>query len=158
AAPRALTRADARGGRARRAPRRSAAVHPVRRGHLRLAWRAHARGAEEGVIRGELVAGGREQGHVGPRGAGGGAMLSRVADAIHWMSRYVERAENVARILDVSLQLMLDLPGPQGDPWHGVVAATGEEELFNTLYEKATRDAVVRFLMSDPKSPNSILS
>jgi len=85
-------------------------------------------------------------------------MLSRVADAIHWMGRYVERAENVARILDVSLQLVLDLPDPQGNPWEGVVEATGDAELFNASYERATRDAVVRFLMSDPKSPNSILS
>ena len=42
-------------------------------------------------------------------------MLSRVADSLYWMSRYVERAENIARILDVNLQLMLDLPklGPE---------------------------------------------
>ena len=37
-------------------------------------------------------------------------MLSRVADSLYWMSRYAERAENIARILDVNLQLMLDLP------------------------------------------------
>ena len=37
-------------------------------------------------------------------------MLSRVVDSLYWMSRYVERAENIARILDVNLQLMLDLP------------------------------------------------
>ncbi|PWU19045.1 MAG: hypothetical protein C5B50_07515, partial [Verrucomicrobia bacterium] len=37
-------------------------------------------------------------------------MLSRVADSIYWMSRYAERAENVARFIDVNLQLMLDAP------------------------------------------------
>jgi len=37
-------------------------------------------------------------------------MLSRVADSLYWMSRYAERAENIARILDVNLQLMLDMP------------------------------------------------
>ena len=37
-------------------------------------------------------------------------MLSRVADSIYWMSRYIERAENVARFIDVNLNLMLDLP------------------------------------------------
>ena len=36
-------------------------------------------------------------------------MLSRVADSLYWMSRYIERAENNARILDVNLQLLLDL-------------------------------------------------
>ena len=38
-------------------------------------------------------------------------MLSRVANAIYWMTRYIERAENVARFVDVTLQLTLDLPG-----------------------------------------------
>ena len=38
-------------------------------------------------------------------------MLSRVADSLYWMSRYIERAENDARILDVNLQLLLDLGG-----------------------------------------------
>ena len=39
-------------------------------------------------------------------------MLSRVADSAFWMSRYVERAENIARIVDVNQQLILDLLGP----------------------------------------------
>ena len=37
-------------------------------------------------------------------------MLSRVADSIYWMSRYIERAENVARLVEVNLNLMLDFP------------------------------------------------
>jgi len=37
-------------------------------------------------------------------------MLSRVANSIYWLSRYMERAENVARFIDVNLQMMLDLP------------------------------------------------
>jgi uncharacterized alpha-E superfamily protein len=37
-------------------------------------------------------------------------MLSRVANSIYWMSRYTERAENVARFIDVNLQMILDLP------------------------------------------------
>ena len=40
--------------------------------------------------------------------------LSRVADAVYWMSRYIERAENVARFLDVNYNLMLDLPYVSG--------------------------------------------
>jgi uncharacterized alpha-E superfamily protein len=85
-------------------------------------------------------------------------MLSRVAEAIYWMSRYAERAENVARFLDVSLQVMLDLPDPLGDPWGGVVTATGDEALYKKRYEVATRVNVVRFLTFDAGSPNSILS
>jgi len=85
-------------------------------------------------------------------------MLSRVAEAINWMSRYAERAENVARFLDVSFQVMLDLPDPLGDPWAGVVNATGDQELYAKRYGVATRDDVVRFLTFDAGSPNSILS
>ncbi|MGA2448347.1 MAG: alpha-E domain-containing protein [Polyangiaceae bacterium] len=85
-------------------------------------------------------------------------MLSRVADAIYWMSRYVERAENVARFLDVSLQVTLDLAHPQSDPWAGIVTATGDQRLYTERYGEATRDGVVRFLTFDAGSQNSILS
>jgi uncharacterized alpha-E superfamily protein len=85
-------------------------------------------------------------------------MLSRVADALYWMCRYAERAENIARFLDVSLQVMLDLPDSHGNSWAGVVTATGEEETFEARYGTAARDAVVRFLTVDPESPNSIVS
>ncbi|HEY4016849.1 MAG TPA: alpha-E domain-containing protein [Polyangiaceae bacterium] len=85
-------------------------------------------------------------------------MLSRVAEAIYWMSRYAERAENVARFLDVSFQVMLDLPDPVGDPWAGVVTATGDVALYAARYGVATREDVVRFLTFDVESPNSILS
>jgi uncharacterized alpha-E superfamily protein len=43
-------------------------------------------------------------------------MLSRVADSVYWMSRYVERAENVARFIDVNFQLMLDEAGGEDRP------------------------------------------
>jgi uncharacterized alpha-E superfamily protein len=85
-------------------------------------------------------------------------MLSRVADALYWMCRYAERAENVARFLDVSLQVMLDLPDSHGDPWAGVIAATGEEETFEARYGAPTRDTIVRFLTVDDESENSIVS
>jgi uncharacterized alpha-E superfamily protein len=85
-------------------------------------------------------------------------MLSRAAEALYWMCRYAERAENVARFLDVSLSVALDLPDPHGDPWAGVVAATGDHEGFAARYDKPTRDSVVRFLTVDPDSPNSIVS
>jgi uncharacterized alpha-E superfamily protein len=85
-------------------------------------------------------------------------MLSRSAEAVYWMSRYAERAENVARFLDVSLQVMLDFPDTRSNPWAAVVAAAGDEEGFATRYGPATRDSVVRFLTVDAGSPYSILS
>jgi uncharacterized alpha-E superfamily protein len=85
-------------------------------------------------------------------------MLSRVADSIYWMSRYIERAENVARFIDVNLHLMLDLPGGANQPWHPLVETTGDDGDFSERYGEATQQNVIQFLTFDPENPNSILS
>ncbi len=84
-------------------------------------------------------------------------MLSRVADSVYWMSRYIERAENLARFLDVTFQLMLDLPSDAPQQWQPLVSTSGDHELFAERYGPATRDSVVQFLTFDPDYPNSIL-
>lgn len=85
-------------------------------------------------------------------------MLSRVADAICWMSRYVERAENLARFVDVTFNLMLDLPVGSVEQWQPLVSTTGDQAWFAEHYGLATRDNVVRFLTFDRDYPNSIAS
>ena len=87
-------------------------------------------------------------------------MLSRVADSLYWMSRYIERAENDARILDVNLQLLLDLGGEAEamQHWAPVIASLEETELFDSLYDKADERSVIEFLSLRKKNPNSILS
>lgn len=84
-------------------------------------------------------------------------MLSREADAVYWMSRYIERAENIARFVEVNGHLMLDLPlDPQ---WEPLVRATGDEELYKEHGGEAyTREGVIEFLTFDRDNPNSILS
>ena len=84
-------------------------------------------------------------------------MLSRVASSIYWMSRYMERAENVARFVDVNLNLALDFPesAPQ---WAPLVATTGDTELFAERYGDASRENVLSFLTFDQEAPNSIVS
>ncbi len=85
-------------------------------------------------------------------------MLSRVANSIYWMSRYLERAENVARFVDVNLNLSLDLPAEFGAQWAPLVNITGDHELFAQRYEHPTRENVMHFLTFDRENPNSILS
>jgi uncharacterized alpha-E superfamily protein len=86
-------------------------------------------------------------------------MLSRVADALYWLSRYIERAENVARFVDVNLQLGLDLPEEVlGSQWNAVVCTTGDEALFKEKYGEPTRDNVLRFLTFDRDYQSSIVS
>jgi uncharacterized alpha-E superfamily protein len=85
-------------------------------------------------------------------------MLSRVADAIYWLNRYVERAENVARFVDVNLNLMLDLPEGMSQQWEPLVLTTGDLEFFKANYGNASAENVIQFLTFDDNYPNSILS
>ncbi|MDC0834260.1 hypothetical protein CKA32_001579 [Geitlerinema sp. FC II] len=85
-------------------------------------------------------------------------MLSRVADSIYWLNRYIERAENVARFVDVNLNLMLDLPSGVTQQWRPLVITTGDLALFEERYGEATADNVIHFLTFDLDYPNSILS
>ncbi len=86
-------------------------------------------------------------------------MLSRVADSIHWMSRYIERAENVARFVEVNRQLIPDLP-PDAIrvQWEALVNTTGDREYFYERYPSATAKNVIEFLAFDTRYPNAILS
>jgi len=89
-------------------------------------------------------------------------MLSRVADSLYWMSRYVERAENIARIVDVNLQLSLDLPtlSPEAAKklWEPVLRSTGDGGDFYRHHKQATSDKVIEFLTLNPGNPNSIVN
>jgi uncharacterized alpha-E superfamily protein len=85
-------------------------------------------------------------------------MLSRVADAIYWASRYVERAENVARFIDVSLNLMLESSAHGERDWASLVHTTGDQEFFEKKYGKATPENVTQFLTFDDEYSSSILS
>ncbi|HEY5041347.1 MAG TPA: alpha-E domain-containing protein [Verrucomicrobiae bacterium] len=87
-------------------------------------------------------------------------MLSRVANSLYWMARYIERAENIARIVDVNLQLLLDMRNLDAkrliEYWQPIVEATGDEETFFKSHPHATGDAVTEFLVFQPENPNSI--
>jgi len=89
-------------------------------------------------------------------------MLSRVANCLYWMSRYIERAENIARIVDVNLQLLLDLRNLDDETAGGVLDADcpkhGDESAFLKLNPKATGHSVTEFLVFQQANPNSILS
>ncbi len=85
-------------------------------------------------------------------------MLSRVADAIYWASRYVERAENVARFVNVNLDLMLDSPTASRPSWQPLVQTSGDQAWFEKHYSTFSPENVTRFLTFDRSYPNSISS
>jgi len=83
-------------------------------------------------------------------------LLSRVANSIYWMNRYTERAENIARFIDVNLQLSLDQFTPAGDPWKSLIDVMGDTEAFAQRYDQPTRANVMHFLTLDRENPHSI--
>jgi len=99
-------------------------------------------------------------------------LLSRVADAVYWMARYIERAENVARYIGVNLNLQLDLPGDPSQHWQSLIDTSGDGADFLKRYGEpsegaltangapgfATQATVVDFLTFDTENPNSIFS
>lgn len=84
-------------------------------------------------------------------------MLSRVAERIYWMARYVERVEGTARLVNVNAHLLLDLPRGTAFGWAPLISITGSEALFYERYREADQQSVVSFLLADPEYPGSVL-
>jgi len=85
-------------------------------------------------------------------------MLSRVAENLYWMARYLERTENVARLITVNTNLLLDLPRRVLPGWAPLIEITGSREIFAKQYAEPDERSVVKFLVGDAANPGSILS
>ena len=85
-------------------------------------------------------------------------MLSRVADNLYWFGRYLQRAENTARLIMVNASLVLDLPKHATFGWGPLIEIVGAQETYNKLYTDATEANVVRFLTLDQDNHASIFS
>jgi uncharacterized alpha-E superfamily protein len=85
-------------------------------------------------------------------------MLSRVAENIYWMARYVERAENTARLVRVNANLLLDLPRGVAPGWEPLVSIMGMDREFRQRYTRVSERNVVKFLIGDSSNHCSILS
>lgn len=87
-------------------------------------------------------------------------MLSSTADNLYWLSRYTERAENLARILDVGLRMSLlpHLDGGAEGEWRSTLAAAGGLAGFDERYDEVTAQNVVNYLAFDYANPSSIRS
>jgi uncharacterized alpha-E superfamily protein len=83
-------------------------------------------------------------------------LLARYADCIFWLARYVERAENLARILDVNETFSRDNRG--GQNWRSIVQLNSDEERFFATHDTASVHSVVKFYVIDRDNPTSILS
>ncbi|HZS07265.1 MAG TPA: alpha-E domain-containing protein [Blastocatellia bacterium] len=84
-------------------------------------------------------------------------MLSRVADALYWMSRYVERAENITRILTVNFHTLLDarIEDTQ-QAWQPIIAITGDDAPFRQSFDEYNARHVSEFLLWHAANPNAV--
>lgn len=85
-------------------------------------------------------------------------MLSRVANSIYWMSRYVERIENYARFISVNIHLSFDLPEVISDHWNVLLEATLDKPVYDSMYGEQSEEKIIDFITFDPRNPNSIYS
>ena len=85
-------------------------------------------------------------------------MLSRVADSLYWINRYVERAENISRFVEVSEAMALDCPPGSAEPWLPLIDASGDRELFDQLYPTGGPAQVVEYLVRAQNNPNSVVN
>lgn len=85
-------------------------------------------------------------------------MLGRRADQLYWMARYTERAENMARLLDVTYRMSL-IPQPDDarrSAWESALLVAGDAEAFAETHDDVTRRNVFGHIALDPDHPNSI--
>ena len=86
-------------------------------------------------------------------------MLSRTADHLYWMARYTERAENIARLLDVTYRMSLQMHGSSGGYWGAALGITGLEVGYKAKYgDQISAANVLRFMGVDFDNPSSLLS
>ncbi len=86
-------------------------------------------------------------------------MLSRTASGLYWMARYLERAENIARVLDVTNRLsLMPVSGGNEDELLLPLNLTGTQELFRTLNGRFTMSQLFTFFTMDERNPGSIFS
>lgn len=85
-------------------------------------------------------------------------MLSRVAERVYWMGRYIERVENLSRLINVNSNLLLDLPQGSRVSWLTLVDITGTNEEFTSREVKNEEQTIMRFLIADASCSGSILS
>lgn len=87
-------------------------------------------------------------------------LLSRTADSLYWMARYIERAESIARLLDVGRRMSSLLPNPAdaSSEWASTIDAAGCTESFAEAYGVASASTVIEHLVRDPRNPSSIFT
>jgi len=85
-------------------------------------------------------------------------MLARVGESLYWMARYLERAEDTARLINATTMLLMDMPRGGSFGWEGLLKVVGLDEAFHKHYDEASETAVMSFLIQDERNPSSIFA
>ena len=85
-------------------------------------------------------------------------MLSRVADNLYWMARYLERTENLARLVEATTSLMLDLPRHLSPGWLPLITITGGTDHYTGEGRDYSEKSVLRFVVAEEKNPGSMVT
>ena len=85
-------------------------------------------------------------------------MLGRTANGLYWMFRYIERAENIARLVDAGMRVSLTRSGSADEDWDGVLQSAGAREEFLQTHEKVTSADAIDYMLRDKANPSSVMS
>ncbi|MGB8817431.1 MAG: alpha-E domain-containing protein [Rhizobiaceae bacterium] len=85
-------------------------------------------------------------------------ILGRTANGLYWMHRYIERAENMARLIDAGMRMALTRTAGSPDEWSSVVLSAGAKDTYTAAHESYTAEKVVHFLLCDPTNASSVTS
>lgn len=85
-------------------------------------------------------------------------MLSRVAERMYWLGRYLSRVENTARLVNVNANLLLDLPKTSKLSWVDLTDIIDSQELFSSLYDDNAERNVIKFMLADKDNPSSLIN
>jgi uncharacterized alpha-E superfamily protein len=86
-------------------------------------------------------------------------VLSRVAESLYWMARYIERAEDLTRALAVHLHALLDTPEARAEHgWRSLLTLIGDEEVYNRHFPRPDDAGVSEFFICHPGNPSSIVA
>lgn len=85
-------------------------------------------------------------------------MLGRTANGLFWMSRYLERAENIARLIDAGFRMSLTRAVATDEDWDGVLQSAGVREVYGEKADKVTAADAIDFLLRGKSNPSSVLN
>lgn len=83
-------------------------------------------------------------------------MLSSVANRLYWAGRYLERSEDVARIVNAYTQFIMDTPKGNSTGWDALIDIIDGQQAYFSRYKRVNEANVVKFMLMDPENPGSV--